>query len=96
MSIRQTDGFSEGFSRFVFDENAKSFRDQVLSIAKSGDVRIDVLVAAVADLLGITAAQADRQSGQSTLPDKMNAFCQRVEETYERMRGQKWTGTKVS
>lgn len=64
------------------------FRKQVLALAANGDVPIEGVVLALADILGFTAAKLDNEHGQRTIDDKLNAFCVRVGETYERVRQQ--------
>jgi hypothetical protein len=70
-----------------FEPQVRLFREAVLALAAGGDVPSDVVAAALADVLGIAAAQLDRAGGRHALADRLHPFCARVEETYRRARG---------
>ncbi len=80
MILRQVD-------RINFDIEAKAFRDAVLSLASQHGCRIEVVAAALADTLAIAAAKLDQEGDTFTMADRLHAFCARVEETYEKLRG---------
>ncbi len=62
------------------------FRQAILKMAADDNADSDVVAAALADVLGIAAATLDRVAGSQTLPDRLDAFSARVEQTYTRMR----------
>src|SRR5262245_36386495 len=59
---------------------------KLLKFGMSGDVSVDVLMAAVADLVAETAARLDLIGDGFSLDSRMEVFCQRVEQTYARMK----------
>lgn len=76
----------ESFQDFLNDVQAENFRKDVIALAATRDLPIEFVVIALADLLGMTAAQLDARDGRCTLESKLHSFCVRVEQTYERVR----------
>ena len=68
------------------DADVLRFRDQVLGLAAHEDLDSTVVVAALADVLAITAATLDLRAGRQTLNDRLGPFLARVEQTYQRVR----------
>lgn len=67
------------------EQQILAFRRQVLNLAAQDDIDSGVVIAALADVVAITAAVLDHKNGQRTLNDRMQSFCHRVEEVYERL-----------
>jgi hypothetical protein len=55
---------------------------EILSIAARRNLDSAELIAAIADVVGLTAATLDRRDDRAALADRLHAFCQRVEAKY--------------
>lgn len=69
-----------------FEQRVAMFQSQVLQAAAAGDVDSAVVVAALADTIGVTAALLDQQTGARSLSDRLDSFVERVRKTYEAQR----------
>jgi hypothetical protein len=69
-----------------FDIEAHHLRDAVLALAVERGARIEIVAAALADVIGIAAAKLDQAGDLHTLQERLHSFCARVEETYQRVR----------
>lgn len=69
-----------------FELPVKAVREEILSFGIVQDASVDVLIAAVADVVGETAARLDLVGDGFTLEERLHSFCQRVEQTYKRRR----------
>lgn len=74
------------FDAFAFEQEALAMRVKLMQACSVEDARIEVAVAAVADMVAIAAVKLDTEGDTHTLQDRLHSFCQRVEETYKRMR----------
>lgn len=66
------------------DAIARLKRD-VLCLARDSDLSPAVVVAALADVIGITAAMTDVERGGRSLDDKMHVLDRRARDVYARM-----------
>lgn len=69
-----------------FELPVKDACEALMSTGAIKDVPIDVLVAACADLVAISAARLDAEGDTTTIDDRLQAFCYRVERTYRQMK----------
>ena len=69
-----------------FELPVKAVMESLMEVGALKDVPIDVLVAACADLVALSAAKLDAEGDTNTMPDRMQSFCHRVEQTYKRAR----------
>lgn len=72
----------EQVDRINFDIQAKDFRERVLTLAVECGAPVEIVVAALADVIGWKAARRDKEEGKHSLDAKLHAFCARVQETY--------------
>lgn len=74
------------FSRMQFEAEAQRLRQDVLRLCAERNLDSAAVVAACADVVATVAATLDAREGTRTLNDRLDSFCGRVEETYERTR----------
>lgn len=74
------------FSRQAFDREAHQLRLEVLRYCQQHNLDSAAVVAGLADVVATAAATLDARDGKYSLPDRMDSFCARVEETYNRIR----------
>lgn len=64
----------------------EAFRNDVLALAAEKGTRVEVVAAALADVLAIAAARLDAEGDRHDLKDRLHTFCGRVEDAYRRAR----------
>ena len=74
------------FVREDFEAAAHKLRIDILTLCQERNLDQATVAAALADTLATMVAVFDKRAGQRTLNDKLDSFCARVEETYERLR----------
>lgn len=67
-------------------DNVTHFRRKVLELAAREEEDSSVVVMAVADVVAYAAAALDREGVPLPLEQRLQTFCDRVAETYERVR----------
>lgn len=74
----------------------QTFKRRVLQLAADGDVSSDVVVAAMADTVGLAAAVLDRHTGTRDFDDRMGSFVARAKAAYEKHRDRSVVGCSPS
>lgn len=69
-----------------FELPVKAVREELMSVGAIKDAPVNVLVAACADVFAIAVAKQDTEGMQITLDDHLLAFCDRVAQTYRRVK----------
>lgn len=69
-----------------FELPVKACREEIMSLGVTQDVSVDVMMAALADVAADTAARLDLAGDGFTLEERLQSFCRRVEQTYQRRR----------
>lgn len=75
-------------ANICIDAEAQKLRIKILQFCQENNPDSGTICLALADVLGTIAALLDQKSGKYEFPDRMQTFCNRVEETYERLRDQ--------
>lgn len=68
--------------RRTFELDTQRLKLRILKIAHDEDLDSDVLVAALADVLGLTAATLDMKHGPQSLDERLAAFVERVKDQH--------------
>lgn len=76
----------EQVSQINFDLAAKFFREEVLTLATEKGISTDIAMAAMAELVGITAGGLDEREGVDSFQDRMHEFIARAEAFYKKRR----------
>lgn len=71
----------------MVEYEAKGIQKEIAALMASRGATIEAGALAIADTLAVMAAQLDRDEGKQSLSDRLHAFCARVEQTYNRIRG---------
>lgn len=67
------------------ETEARAIRQEVLTLMASRNVRPEVAILALADVVALNAASTDLdRGGPRSLQDRLDSFCKRVVETYDR------------
>lgn len=67
-----------------FELPVKAVREELMQRGILNDVSVDVMIAAIADMVGETAARLDLIGDGFSLDERMQVFNERVEQTYKR------------
>ena len=70
--------------RRSFELDVEAFKLAVLNLARARAADSEVMVAALADVLGVTAAMLDKRLGPMPLDDRLDPFIERVRAQYRR------------
>lgn len=70
--------------RRPFELEAEAFKLAVLRLAAERNVDSEVVVAALADVLGLTAATLDKTRGPVVLDERLDSFLERVRAQHRR------------
>lgn len=65
---------------------AIQMKEDIIKLARDKDLDSEVVVVAMADVLGLTASMLDRKFGRMSLDDRLHTFNQRVEQAYKTYR----------
>lgn len=68
----------------TFEQQVQKTRKAILTMAQIDNLEIDVLLTALADVLGDTAAGLDRMNGPMPIEDRLAQVLRRAKETYGR------------
>lgn len=70
----------------MFELEVKLLVGKILQLAAENNSQSDIIVAALADVIGITAATLDKEHGYQRLSDRLHTLNARIRETYDRVR----------
>jgi hypothetical protein len=85
-----------GFDAVTFEHKVSRVKLQILEFANARDLDSAHVAAAMADVLGMTAAKLDLVGNRTSLDDRLHSFTERAATTYRRALvglGTKKTGT---
>lgn len=67
----------------TFELEVQQLKLRILRIARDEGLDSDVVVAALADVLGVTAATLDMQVGPHPIEDRLDSFIARVKDQHQ-------------
>jgi hypothetical protein len=76
----------EQAAQINFDIDVRQLRQELLAEFARANLRIEVVVSALAEIVGIAAAQLDEKEGVQSIADRLHEFCERAETLYQRRR----------